>query len=568
MVWTPTGTNVVPLGRRNRLGGQEDAGAQNSSSTVDASSAIERARAIANSALSKSTADAAQPSSGASAPAETRTAHTAEEPADGERKRRRKNRWGAQEANPVGAAAGMSKEQVESYAAVLRIDEITRKLQSGDVVPPSAQRSPSPAPTYNAEGKRTNTREHRYRRKLEDERTRLVEQQLKRDPMYRPPSDYRKRSRFAEKVFIPVDDNPGLNFIGLLIGPRGNTLKKIEGDSGCKISIRGKGSIKEGKRRDDASVPGADEELHCHVVADSEEKVRRGVKLVREIIRKACVTPEGHNDLKRNQLRELAALNGTLRDDEGQACLNCGALGHRRWECPEKPNVTVNMVCRTCGGKGHVARDCTLRNDPEALHKARNQDSRLNAEYLSLMAELGESLPGTPRAHVAQDGASPGIADRQAAGARSPAAAPWLRGSRSPAADAPDSARTERRSSRSRLSRRSRSPPPPPRQLAPPTTPPWLRHRKQPPGYQGYQGYAGRGSSRHYGTQPPPPPLMPPHQQQQQYWSGDQYHYQQQPQPTSGYGYGYYPNGVNSDPASAAYAYDHSQYLPPSSGAA
>ncbi|ORX69979.1 eukaryotic type KH-domain (KH-domain type I), partial [Linderina pennispora] len=287
-------------------------------------------------------------------------------------------------------AGAMTKEQVEGYAAVVRIDEITRKLKTNDVVPQDGQRSPSPPPTYNAEGKRTNTREARYRKRLEEERGLLVEEQLRRDASYRPPADYKKKSKHSEKVFIPVEENPGLNFIGLLIGPRGNTLKKIEGDSGTKISIRGRGSIKEGKRRDDMHIPGADEDLHCLVQADSEEKVRKGVRIVQEIIQKACVTPEGHNDLKRNQLRELAALNGTLRDDEGQACTNCGALGHRRWECPEQKNVTVSLVCRVCGGKGHIARDCTQRHDPAALEQARERDQQLNSEYLNLMAELGE----------------------------------------------------------------------------------------------------------------------------------------------------------------------------------
>ncbi|KAJ2100507.1 hypothetical protein GGI09_002249 [Coemansia sp. S100] len=450
----------------------------------------------------------------------------------GERKRRRKNRWGDKEptaaaAVPPALASSMSKEQLESYVSNLRIDEITRKLKSGDVVPPDGQRSPSPAPVYNSEGKRTNTREHRYRRKLEEERMRLVEERLKLDPDYRPPADYKRRSKFSEKVFIPVDDNPGLNFIGLLIGPRGNTLKKIESESGSKISIRGKGSIKEGKRRDDAQIPGADEELHCHILADTEEKVKRGVRIVREIIQKACVTPEGHNDLKRNQLRELAALNGTLRDDEGQACTNCGALGHRRWECPEQANVTLSLVCRVCGGKGHVARDCNQRHDPEALQKARERDQQLNTEYLSLMAELGETVSAgangstnvgsgdgeyQPPSLDQQNGAPPQPPSASMSASvpsqRSPGPAPWLRENRSPVSE-----RDERRS-RSRAPR-SRSP----RPLAPPTTPPWLR-RKPPSQYYNrgpphpFNGSAmqplpaSRQQPKHEGsTEYAPPPL-------------------------------------------------------------
>ena len=53
--------------------------------------------------------------------------------------------------------------------------------------------------------------------------------------------------RVSDKVSIPQDDHPEINFVGLLIGPRGNTLKSMEKDTGAKIIIRGKGSIKEGK---------------------------------------------------------------------------------------------------------------------------------------------------------------------------------------------------------------------------------------------------------------------------------------------------------------------------------
>jgi splicing factor 1 len=103
----------------------------------------------------------------------------------------------------------------------------------------------------------------------------------------------------------------------------------------------------------------------------------------------AATVPEGQNELKRMQLRELAALNGTLRDDENQICQNCGGTGHRRFECPEAKNFTVNLVCRICGNAGHIARDCTERNNPDAIKAASQRNSKLDSEYENLMAELG-----------------------------------------------------------------------------------------------------------------------------------------------------------------------------------
>jgi splicing factor 1 len=114
----------------------------------------------------------------------------------------------------------------------------------------------------------------------------------------------------------------------------------METESGAKIAIRGKGSVKEGKGRSDAAhTSNQEEDLHCLIMADTEDKVNKAKKLINNIIEtvssnllllvaflisnQAASIPEGQNELKRNQLRELAALNGTLRDDENQACQNC-----------------------------------------------------------------------------------------------------------------------------------------------------------------------------------------------------------------------------------------------------
>jgi hypothetical protein len=45
-------------------------------------------------------------------------------------------------------------------------------------------------------------------------------------------------TKIKRKIFIPKVS--GVNFVGLLIGPRGTYQKRLEQQSGCKILIRGK----------------------------------------------------------------------------------------------------------------------------------------------------------------------------------------------------------------------------------------------------------------------------------------------------------------------------------------
>lgn len=38
------------------------------------------------------------------------------------------------------------------------------------------------------------------------------------------------------------------NFVGRLLGPRGNSLKRVEASTDCRVLIRGRGSIKDPAR--------------------------------------------------------------------------------------------------------------------------------------------------------------------------------------------------------------------------------------------------------------------------------------------------------------------------------
>lgn len=249
----------------------------------------------------------------------------------------------------------LTPEQLDAYALDRAIKECTRRLKSGDYVPRYGNRSPSPPPQYDSRGQRTNTREQRYRLKLEVEQTKYVDIALRSIKGYLPPKGFVRRETTERLYYLPVQEFPQINFMGLLLGPRGNTLSRIRSESGSTIGLRGRGSIKEGQNGS------SEEPLHCVIHAPNELGLQKAVELIEEVVHKAIKSPEHQNDLKRAQLRELAQLNGTLRDLEGLPCVICGEVGHRKYDCPHREDLEQAVVCRKCGTVGHFARDCKTR---------------------------------------------------------------------------------------------------------------------------------------------------------------------------------------------------------------
>jgi splicing factor 1 len=226
-----TGSNNIPLGNRRRFGGDSasprDDGGYNQSEAPDRS--FKRGRSPTRGELPNSF----------SLGRKTLTVVLAvkDEPSeDGSRRRKKRNRWGDATENkaaglmglPTAIMANMTSEQLEAYTLHLRIEEISQKLRIDDVVPADGDRyvfpfrkprpkltisrSPSPAPQYDNFGRRVNTREYRYRKRLEDERHKLIEKAMKVIPNYHPPQDYRRPTKTQEKVYVPVNDYPEINF--------------------------------------------------------------------------------------------------------------------------------------------------------------------------------------------------------------------------------------------------------------------------------------------------------------------------------------------------------------------
>merc|ERR1719204_1766620 len=123
-----------------------------------------------------------------------------------------------------------------------------------------------------------NTREYRKRKELEESRHKSIQRLLAINPDYKTPPDYKPPMiKVNDKVMIPQDDHPDINFMGLIIGPRGNTLKALEKETGAKIIIRGKGSVKEGKvgRNNGQPLPGENEPLHAYITSTDADCVKK-----------------------------------------------------------------------------------------------------------------------------------------------------------------------------------------------------------------------------------------------------------------------------------------------------
>ena len=284
-------------------------------------------------------------------------------------------------------------EVVRQYAKYL---DANQRLDARDFRDerPERERSPSPPPRYDARGARVNTREHRIEQKLRDERNDLAGWLVARCPhLFRPPQDWRPTKK-KRKIFVPEKEFPGYNFIGLIIGPRGNTQKRMQRETNTRIAIRGKGCIKGNANREPNTDYAEDEDLHVTITGDTDEEVDRAAAMVRQLLKPV---DETFNEHKRAQLRELALINGTLRDIEGMLCHACGRPGHTQENCPEKDVASYRadvalVTCAICGDGGHPTRDCPMRNNAAA---AAGAQAEMSSEYQSFLSELGvDKVPG------------------------------------------------------------------------------------------------------------------------------------------------------------------------------
>lgn len=322
-----------------------------------------------------------------------------------ERAKKRKSRWD-KSSHPeaprdkvalptmINIANADTKAQ-EIYILQLQIREATNKLglpSLGIPINPK-DRSPSPEPIYNSKGIRMNTRQERTKAKLINQRNNAITKLKVLDPSYQPPTCFQyKNSKLEDKIEVPQDEYPQYNFMGLLLGPRGNSLEKIKQKFNCKIIVKGRGSLKDGMtgiKKDGTRFDALDEPMHVMINGPTPEAVKDAGDHIRKLIKLQVEDPDGEKmvALRAAHMHELAVLNGTLKENLIK-CLNCGREGHKTWECPESECVTASIICSACGGVGHVTSDCRARRPGEVWNQS-SGGAELDEEYDAFLSDLG-----------------------------------------------------------------------------------------------------------------------------------------------------------------------------------
>lgn len=257
-------------------------------------------------------------------------------------KEKRKTRWSSDNCQLKETAhlkfpdIAISVEVVKLHAQLL---EITQKLQT----------------SYPKLGKKARAR----RAKLKLQSQKVIAELIQKNPNYAPPPDYNNRPKFSKKIYIPCKEYPEYNFVGLIIGPRGNTQKRMENETGAKIFLRGRGSVQDGKASEKKRHQSSNDDLHVLVEADNQFSFDSAVALVEKLL-----TPvkDGQNEHKRAQLRELAVLTGTFK---GKGPVNSMKMG----------------PCDVCGDASHSTSGCPLT--------ASVPGANINKHEIKFLAELG-----------------------------------------------------------------------------------------------------------------------------------------------------------------------------------
>ncbi|CAG9792896.1 unnamed protein product [Diatraea saccharalis] len=120
-----------------------------------------------------------------------------------------------------------------------------------------------------------------------------------------------KPVKVTVKVLVPVKEHPKFNFVGKLLGPKGNTMKQMQEDTMCKMAVLGRGSMRDRQKEEelrnslDPKYAHLSDELHVEIsaLAPPAEAHARIAYALAEV--KKYLIPDNNDMMRQNQMRDI-----------------------------------------------------------------------------------------------------------------------------------------------------------------------------------------------------------------------------------------------------------------------
>ncbi|XP_039953376.1 KH domain-containing, RNA-binding, signal transduction-associated protein 2-like [Bactrocera neohumeralis] len=124
-----------------------------------------------------------------------------------------------------------------------------------------------------------------------------------------------KPIKLVQKVFVPIKQYPKFNFTGKILGPKGNSLRRLQEETQCRIVIKGRNSIRDRAKEEEMRNSGDPRHSHLNkdlfveisTVATPAEAYARVAYALAEI--RKYLVPDKNDDVAQEQLRELMEID-------------------------------------------------------------------------------------------------------------------------------------------------------------------------------------------------------------------------------------------------------------------
>ncbi|XP_055857148.1 KH domain-containing, RNA-binding, signal transduction-associated protein 2 isoform X1 [Episyrphus balteatus] len=133
---------------------------------------------------------------------------------------------------------------------------------------------------------------------------------------------YREKPlRVSQKVLVPIREHPKFNFVGKLLGPKGNSLRRLQEETLCKMTVLGRNSMRDRAKEEelrasmDPKYAHLNSDLHVEIstIAPPAEAYARIAYAMAEL--RKYLIPDSNDVIRQEQLRELMDNTGISDHD-------------------------------------------------------------------------------------------------------------------------------------------------------------------------------------------------------------------------------------------------------------